>query len=88
MTIILLCGVTLSMMADPDDLIPEIHESNNIYGEQWVWTPLLLDFNRPERRSMPPDRTGGWEHLEGVLLWYNCDGAPWIRQDSGVSQRA
>jgi hypothetical protein len=66
---------TLSMVLDKDDAIEEMYEDNNIYGEQYVWSPLPLVLDAPVTRSIPPDRTGGWDQVRsGEGLWYNVDG--------------
>ncbi|MDP6670111.1 MAG: FlgD immunoglobulin-like domain containing protein, partial [Candidatus Krumholzibacteria bacterium] len=66
---------TLSLRLDDDETIEEISEENNIYGEQYVWSPLLLEDGVPLNRSIPPDRIGGWDEApDGTSLWYNCDG--------------
>jgi hypothetical protein len=66
---------TLDMRCDPLQAIEEIHETNNIYGEQYVWAPLALAPGATAARSSPPERTGGWDYVaSGEPLWYNCDG--------------
>ena len=66
---------TVSMHLDDEDLVEEIREDNNIYAEQYCWSPLLLSSGSPLTRSGPPARTGGWsDAANGEQLWYNCDG--------------
>lgn len=66
---------TLDMRCDPLESIEEIHEDNNIYGEQYVWSPLEVAMGATAARNAPPDRTGGWDQLaSSVPLWFNCDG--------------
>lgn len=66
---------TLALQLDMDNEIEEIWENNNRYGEQYVWSPLVLVANTPVSRSAPPDRTGGWADVtNGDPLWFNCDG--------------
>ncbi len=66
---------TLDIRLDPLDAVEEIWEDNNIYGEQYVWSPLDVALNNRVTRSMPPDRVGGWDEItSGEILWYNCDG--------------
>ena len=66
---------TLSMRLDDEQLIEEINEDNNIYSEQYCWSPELLALNSSMTRASPPNRTGGWDHFgNGEALWYNCDG--------------
>jgi len=60
---------------DPNDLIPEQIELNNVYGEQWVWSPQTIDHETPNTRAAPPWRMGG---IDGMTVmepyYYNCDG--------------
>jgi hypothetical protein len=66
---------TLSYRVDDPDSHYEISETNNVFGEQWVWGPLLTDTYNVYHRSRPPDPTGGWEDVQtDSTLYYNCDG--------------
>ena len=66
---------TLDMRCDPLESIEEIFEDNNTYGEQYVWSPLSVAAGTQVSRAMPPERTGGWEHIaSSEPLWFNCDG--------------
>lgn len=65
---------TLAIVYDAAGAIDEKSEDNNAFAEQWVWSPLRLALNTPVSRPIPPDRTGGWEHVDGGNLWFNCDG--------------
>jgi len=62
----------LSMHMDPEEVVEEISETNNLYGRQWVWSPLVVPMNSIIGRNAPPDATAGW--TEGFGSWYNCDG--------------
>jgi hypothetical protein len=65
----------LALRVDPLDEIEETNESNNIRGEQWIWSPVPLTPPAAVTRAAPPPRMDGWEDIttdEG--LWYNCDG--------------
>ncbi len=65
----------LSLCPDRIQAIEEISETNNIYGAQYVWSPLLLTDNAPITRSAPPDPMGGRADLRsGEAFYYNCDG--------------
>ena len=65
----------LSLQLDANQAIEEIHEDNNIYGEQWVWTPLDLVPDAPVARPIPPDPYGDWTNLSsGEAFHPNCDG--------------
>ncbi len=66
---------TLDMRLDPMQTSEEIWESNNSYGEQYVWSPLNVGLGSQVSRDTPPDRTGGWNEIsDGAIPWYNCDG--------------
>ena len=67
---------TIAVRHDGDELIHEIDEDDNLYGEQWVWSPLALALGSSVTRSAPPERTGGWDQITipGAANWYNCDG--------------
>ncbi len=64
---------TLGLQLDFFNVIEEIYENNNDYGEQYVWSPLVLDMAVEEILPMPSERVGGWDIASGVL-WYNCTG--------------
>jgi hypothetical protein len=65
----------VSVRHDADDLIEELDETDNVHGEQWVWSPLALALDTPVTRSAPPSPTGGFEDLTAPFpLRYNCDG--------------
>ncbi len=66
---------TLAQVLDPDDNQVEIHEDNNVWGEQWVWSPLDVPIGSTVSRSAPPGITAGWSQITAVEpVWYNCDG--------------
>ena len=66
---------TLSYVADLDNTVDEVLETNNTYGRQFVWTPLQLSGDTPLTRAMPPDPQGGWSEIpNSVNKYYNCDG--------------
>ncbi|MEZ4389018.1 MAG: FlgD immunoglobulin-like domain containing protein [Candidatus Krumholzibacteriia bacterium] len=59
---------------DRDDHMVELDETNNTYGEQYVWTPVTLGSGASVVRDAPPDRTGGLADLaSGDPFFYNCD---------------
>ena len=65
----------LSLNLDANQAIEEIYENNNIYGEQWVWSPLDLVLDTPVTRPIPPDPYGDWTNLSsGEPFYPNCDG--------------
>ncbi len=67
---------TLGMRLDPFALIDEIDENDNVWGQQWVWSPYALALDTPVARAAPPLRTGGWTEVTTPYtdLRYNCDG--------------
>ncbi len=68
---------TLWMMADPQNLIYERDEFDNVYGLPWVWEPPLLgpDHTAPVL-GRPGLATAGWGALPGpiTIYAYNADG--------------
>jgi len=67
---------TLGSRLDPFALIEEIDEDDNVWGEQWVWSPYPLTMDVAVSRGAPPLRTGGWSEVTTPYtdLRYNCDG--------------
>lgn len=66
---------TLSLRCDPDNEFEELLESNNDFGEQYVWGPVPLVYGVPVTRIAPPDPYGGWADLPpDSTRYYNCDG--------------
>ena len=66
---------TLALKLDAANAIEEIHENNNNYGEQYVWTPLELPLNTPTWRYGPPAPYGDWTEVNsGEPFYPNCDG--------------
>jgi hypothetical protein len=65
----------LTWRTDFSNANEEIHEDNNAYGEQWIWSPLDLVNNTPVYRVSPPNPFGGWTELSTSEPFYpNCDG--------------
>ena len=65
----------LAMTVDPANLTAEIYETNNLYGEQWIWTPLAIAPGVAISRNAPPVLDGGWSEVtSGGPLYFNCDG--------------
>jgi hypothetical protein len=65
---------SLSIYADPFDLVPESDEGDNLWEQQWVWSPLELRKNIPVVRSSPPPPPG-------PFVEPNCDGMQFTRTD-------
>lgn len=64
----------LSTIEDPNNEQEEIWETNNAYGQQWVWQPTQLAFGGTTTRGAPPLPAGGWDHGATGTLWWNADG--------------
>ena len=65
----------LSMALDPANATSEIYETNNLYGEAFVWTPLATVAGTPVARPAPPVLDGGWGEITVIEPVYrNCDG--------------
>ena len=67
---------TLSWRIDPQGQMEEIDESDNLAGEQWVWTPGLLPTGLPVTLPVPPAPMGGWAEItdDNGGLWFDCSG--------------
>lgn len=67
---------SFSIHWDAFDAVREREEENNVFGEQWVWSPLELGRSAPVTRAAPPERTGGWGELTSSPygFYFNCDG--------------
>ncbi len=66
---------TLSLNLDALNRIEELDETNNVYGEQYVWSPLGVNQGATVARSAPPEMMGGWSYVtSGETRWYDCDG--------------
>jgi hypothetical protein len=66
---------SLALRVDAVDAFEEWNEDNDVFGEQWVWTPATLPTGVGVTRQAPPVPVGGWAELttDGPLH-YNCDG--------------
>ena len=64
----------LSTIEDPNNDQEEIWETNNAFGEQWVWAPSTLALGGTAVRGTPPDKFGGWDHGATGALYWNADG--------------
>lgn len=65
---------TLAVHDDYNGLIEELSETNNWYGQQYVWSPYGLTMNTPVSRAAPSDRAGGWDLITTGAYWFNADG--------------
>jgi hypothetical protein len=67
---------TFSLVIDPDSLVEELSDGNNVYGEQYCWSPLLLTPGQVQGIAVaPPERMGGWDEIRsGETRWYDCAG--------------
>ena len=57
---------TIVHTVDPDNLVGESNEGDNVWRGQWVWSPYVLADQTLVSRSVPPDR--------GLMTDPNCDG--------------
>jgi len=65
----------LTLDIDYTDSIYEIYEDNNIWGEQFCWSPLELASGDQYSHEHPGPFGGGWETVtSGETLLYNSDG--------------
>jgi hypothetical protein len=65
----------LSWRLDHANQVKELDETNNLWCEQWVWSPATLTTDLPVTRSMPPEQQAGWADLtSGETFYPNCDG--------------
>jgi hypothetical protein len=66
---------TLTYELDPDQDVEEISETNNTYGEQYIWSPMMLDVGVEVSLPNPPERTAGWDMVNnGEALYFNSTG--------------
>jgi len=65
---------TIQHQADIFDVIHETNESDNAWSNQWVWSPLDVDYDVPHVRPFPPK--------SGTGVYRNADGAKFIRNSS------
>lgn len=63
---------TLTLSADADDLVAESNEGDNVWREQYVWSPLELDREVPVLRDPPPGA--------GLFVHPNCEGMTFTRE--------
>lgn len=59
---------------DGTDQIPEIDETNNIFGRQFVWEPLSIPSGVTVNRPGPEAKVGGWDEVTTGPSFFNCDG--------------
>ncbi len=66
---------TLWMELDPDDWVVESDETDNISGQQWVFTPPVRPLNTPRWRKNGKAVDAGWSTLPaGEIVQFNQDG--------------
>lgn len=67
---------TLAVRYDYNELIEEKYEDNNIFGQQFVWSPLVVPIGTTTSRSAPPDEVAGWDDITDSPygIWFDCDG--------------
>jgi len=66
---------TVVLDIDSLDAVAEKSETNNHYGQQWVWNPVALAADTPVTRIAPPDPIAGWSQITGGgPVFFNADG--------------
>lgn len=65
---------TLAVRWDGGEALAETDETDNVWGRQFVWTPLPLENAGAVVRNEPPDPAGGWDGLTIAPRAHNCDG--------------
>ena len=66
---------TINYEVDHGENIEELSETNNTYGEQYVWSPMVLDSGVEVSLPHPPGRTAGWDLVDGGGgLYFNSIG--------------
>lgn len=65
----------LSSVLDPMNLVEELNEDDNAFGEAWIWSPSTLAIGATTSRAAPPPASGGWAELTASPERFpNCDG--------------
>lgn len=65
----------LSLACDAARLLAEKSDANNVWGEQWAWSPLAVAAGSGVTAEAPPDPVGGFDRFTGAgALHYNCAG--------------
>jgi len=65
----------LAFKLDPYEELEEVREDDNVWGQQYCWSPLDVPVGTIVTRASPPDRMGGWfDNTSHEPLWYNSDG--------------
>jgi len=66
---------TLTATLDPGASLEELEESDNVWGEQWVWGPYVMAPDQPLVWGLPAARTAGWSEVRsGEPLYFNALG--------------
>ncbi|MFH1841939.1 MAG: hypothetical protein ABIF77_01930, partial [bacterium] len=66
---------TLTMRIDYPDEFPELDEGNNVYAEQYCWSPLAVPLGTTVTRPVPEYCFAGWADIgSGEPVHNNCDG--------------
>ena len=72
---------TLRVTADPDDVISELNEDDNVLAVQYAWAPQALSYETPVVREAPPSSMADLDLLPGAAV-ENCDG---VRITKGIN---
>ena len=74
---------TWTLELDPNDTMMEVSEANNVWGEQYCWSPLSLAYGTQAYFSTASDLLGGAATItSGEPFLWNCDGFR-LTSDSG-----
>jgi hypothetical protein len=75
---------TLTVQHDYSGMVEEFVETDNVYGKQWIWSPLLKVPGELSNRMMPTPRMAGWSALTDSIIHYNCDGFRLLASEPGT----
>jgi hypothetical protein len=66
---------TFTFFVESQEVIDEVFEDNNVYGEQFCWSPLEIPEGAIHAQPYPPIWYGGHSTITtGEPLYANCDG--------------
>lgn len=66
---------TITGVLDPDNLVSETDETDNMIGKQFAWRPPMLTPNATYSNGLGvPDPIAGWETVQAAWKFYNCYG--------------
>ncbi|RKZ13039.1 hypothetical protein DRQ32_02420, partial [bacterium] len=74
---------TFGAYNDFTGLVAEDDETDNYWGQQWIWSPMQLAVEGSTSRFGPPARTGGWNGSVSTI-WFNSDGVNFPATGTGA----